>query len=105
VDEEQRARAVVVAGYAIETPGLILNSKSREFPNGLANSSRLVGKFLMTQSAPIVWGHFTEMIRQYKAPPACAMTEEFYETEPARGFVRGFSLQTVSPLSIAMLTS
>src|SRR6185295_4898398 len=90
------------AGYAIETPRLLLNSKSSRFPDGLANSSGLVGKNLMAQAGPVVWGHFEEMIRQYKAPPACALTEEFYETDPRNDFVRGYALQTVAPLPIAM---
>lgn len=101
-EEEQRARAVVVAGYAIETPRLLLNSTSARFPDGLANSSGLVGKYLMAQAAPVVWGRFAEMIRQYKAPPACACTEEFYETDRRNDFVRGYALQTVAPLPIAM---
>ncbi|MGH9445346.1 MAG: GMC oxidoreductase, partial [Terriglobia bacterium] len=37
----------------------------------------------------------------YKAPPAHALTEEFYETDPKRGFARGFAIQTVGPLPIA----
>jgi choline dehydrogenase-like flavoprotein len=37
----------------------------------------------------------------YKAPPAHALTEEFYETDPRRGFARGFAIQTVGPLPIA----
>jgi choline dehydrogenase-like flavoprotein len=101
--EEQRAKAVIVAGYAIETPRLLLNSTSAQFPNGLANSSGLVGKFLMAQAGPVVWGLFDEPIRQYKAPPACACTEEFYETDPRNSFARGYALQTVSPLPIAMV--
>jgi choline dehydrogenase-like flavoprotein len=100
--EEQKARNVVVAGYAIETPRLLLNSKSGRFPNGLANSSGLVGKRLMAQAGQVVWGRFPGMIRQYKAPPACAETEAFYETDHRNDFVRGFSIQSVSPLPIAM---
>ncbi len=102
VEEEQRARAVIVAGYAIESPRLLLNSTSSRFPDGLANSSGLVGKYLMAQAGPVVWGRFPGLIRQYKAPPACASTEEFYETDPRNDFVRGYSLQTVAPLPIAM---
>ncbi|MBF6611494.1 MAG: GMC family oxidoreductase, partial [Chloroflexi bacterium] len=101
-EEMQRARAVIVAGYSIETPRLLLNSTSSRFPNGLANSGGVVGKYLMAQAGPVVWGRFDEMIRQYKAPPACACTEEFYETDPRNDFVRGYALQTVSPLPIAM---
>ena len=101
-EELQRAKVVVVGGYAIETPRLLLNSTSSRFPDGLANSSGLVGKFLMAQAGQVVAGRFPEMIRQYKAPPACACSEAFYETDPRNGFARGYALQTVSPLPIAM---
>lgn len=103
-EELQRAKLVIVAGYAIETPRLLLNSTSSRFPHGLANSSGLVGKFLMAQAGQVVVGRFPEMIRQYKAPPACAISEAFYETDPKNDFVRGYALQTVSPLPIAMAT-
>ena len=36
----------------------------------------------------------------YKAPPPEISSEQFYETDPARGFARGFSIQTVGPLPI-----
>src|SRR6185312_4042045 len=39
--------------------------------------------------------------RMYKGPPANTLTEEFYETDPKRDFVRGFAIQTVGPLPIA----
>jgi choline dehydrogenase-like flavoprotein len=102
VEEEQKARAVIVAGYAIESPRLLLSSTSSRFPDGLANSSGAVGKFLMAQAGPVVWGRFDQPIRQYKSPPACAITEEFYETDPRNDFARGYALQTVAPLPIAM---
>lgn len=98
----QRAKTVVVAGYAIETPRLLLSSTTSRFPNGLANSSGLVGTHLMAQAGPVVWGRFGGMIRQYKSPPACAISEEFYETDPRNDFARGYALQTVAPLPIAM---
>ena len=101
-EEFQPARLVIAAGYAIETPRLLLNSKSGRFPNGLANSSGLVGKNLMTQAAHIAIGRYSEMIRQYKGPPAQVETEEFYETDPSRGFARGYSIQSVGPLPISM---
>ncbi|MGH2513295.1 MAG: GMC family oxidoreductase N-terminal domain-containing protein, partial [Candidatus Limnocylindrales bacterium] len=98
----QRARAVIVAGYAIETPRILLNSASAAAPNGLANSSGLVGRNLMAQVGTVVWGRFPWLIRQYKSPPACALSEAFYETDPANDFVRGFALQSIAPLPIAM---
>ena len=97
----QRARAVIVSGYAIETPRLLLNSACPGHEHGLANSSGLVGKFLMVQAGNVILGEFEDLIRLYKAPPAHALTEEFYETDPKRDFARGFAIQTVGPLPIA----
>jgi choline dehydrogenase-like flavoprotein len=45
-EREVRARVVVLAASACETSRLLLNSKSTRFPQGLANSSGLVGKYL-----------------------------------------------------------
>jgi choline dehydrogenase-like flavoprotein len=96
----QRADAVVVAGYSIETPRLLLNSASARFPHGLANGNDQVGRCVMVQGAPQVAGRFPDEMRMYKAPPPEISSEQFYETDVARGFVRGFSIQTVGPLPI-----
>ncbi|MCA1725432.1 MAG: GMC family oxidoreductase, partial [Thermomicrobia bacterium] len=100
-EREQKAKVVIVCGYAIETPRLLLNSACPDFPQGLANSSGTVGKYLMVQAGNVVLGRFPDLIRMYKAPPAHALTEEFYETDPSRGFARGFAIQTVGPLPIS----
>jgi choline dehydrogenase-like flavoprotein len=97
----QKAKAVIVAGYAIESPRLLLNSASPGHENGLANSSDTVGRYLMAQAGNVILGRFEELVRMYKAPPAHALTEEFYETDPKRDFARGFAIQTVGPLPIA----
>jgi hypothetical protein len=77
-----------------------LNSANRRFPHGLGNSSDQVGRYVMVQGAPQVAGRFPEEVRMYKAPPPEICSEQFYETDPARGFSRGFSIQTVGPLPI-----
>ncbi len=97
----QRARCVIVSGYAIETPRLLLNSACPGHESGLANSSGTLGKYLMAQAGNVILGRFDDLIRMYKAPPAHALTEEFYETDPKRDFARGFAIQTVGPLPIA----
>ena len=97
----QKAKAVIVSGYSIETPRLLLNSACDGYENGLANSSGTVGRYLMAQAGNVVLGRFEEPVRMYKAPPAHALTEEFYETDPKRDFARGFAIQTVGPLPIA----
>ena len=96
----QRAAAVAVAGYSIETPRLLLNSASRRFPDGLCNDFDQVGRYLMVQGAPQTAGRFDAEVRMYKAPPPEVSSEQFYETDPAKPYKRGFSIQTVSPLPI-----
>jgi choline dehydrogenase-like flavoprotein len=96
----QRADAVAVAGYSIETPRLLLNSTSRRFANGLSNSNDQVGRCVMVQGAPQVAARFPEEARMYKMPPPEICSEQFYETDETRGFLRGFSIQTVGPLPI-----
>ncbi|MGB3335125.1 MAG: GMC family oxidoreductase [Mycobacterium sp.] len=96
----QRAKVVAVAGYSIETPRLLLNSTSARFPHGLGNNSDQVGRYVMVQGAAQTAGRWSEELRMYKAPPPQVTSEQFYETDTARGFARGFSIQTVSPLPI-----
>jgi choline dehydrogenase-like flavoprotein len=92
--QEQKARLVVLACNGIGTPRLLLNSRSRLFPNGLANSSGLVGRCLMFHPYAMVTGVFPEHLEGYKGPAGCSIiSQEFYETDLARGFVRGYSFQ------------
>lgn len=51
-----RAKIVVLAASACESARLLLNSKSSDFPNGLANSSGVVGKYLMDSTGTSVAG-------------------------------------------------
>ncbi|MGK7369588.1 MAG: GMC family oxidoreductase [Candidatus Halalkalibacterium sp. M3_1C_030] len=51
-----RAKVVVLAASACESARLLLNSKSADFPNGLANSSGVVGKYLMDTTGTSVAG-------------------------------------------------
>lgn len=96
----QRATVVAVAGYSIETPRLLLNSTSRRFPHGVGNDTDQVGRYVMVQGAAQTAGRWPEELRMYKAPPPQVTSEQYYETDPTRGFARGFSIQTVSPLPI-----
>jgi choline dehydrogenase-like flavoprotein len=100
VERFQRARMVAVAAYSIETPRLLLLSACPQFPDGIGNDHGQVGRYLMVQGAPQTAGRFADEVRMYKAPPPEVTSEEFYETDPARGAARGFSIQNVSPLPI-----
>ncbi|MDG0024885.1 GMC family oxidoreductase [Trinickia sp. Y13] len=94
----QRARNVVVAGYAIETPRLLLMSATPRFPDGLANRSGLVGKNLMVQSNQAVWGLMDEEIRWYKGPPSLAMSEHWNYTDEGKDFFGGYCYMSQGPL-------
>ena len=88
----QRARVVVMASNGLGTARLLLNSTSSQFPDGLANSSGLVGKNLMYHRVATVMGQFDEDLDCYKGPGSAALiSDEFYESDARRGFVRGHS--------------
>jgi hypothetical protein len=94
----QRARNIVVAGYAVETPRLLLNSASSLFPDGLANSSGMVGKCFMVHTGEQAFAKFAKRINQYKAPPpGGAITEHFNRTIPEVDFICGYAIEVVGP--------
>jgi choline dehydrogenase-like flavoprotein len=105
-EHEQLARIVVVCANGIGTPRLLLVSKSKEFPNGLANSSGLVGKGLMLHVWRRVRGIVPECIDSYLHPVHNPVfSHQFYETETGRGFLRGYTMYvrgTGGPLSTAL---
>ncbi|HET7887019.1 MAG TPA: GMC family oxidoreductase [Bradyrhizobium sp.] len=101
----QRAKNVVVAGYSIETPRLLLNSASGKFPDGLANSSGLVGKNLMVQSNQAVWGTSNREIRSYKGPPSLAVTEHWNYADEGKDFYGGYCYMSQGPLPIVWATT
>ncbi len=89
----QPAEVVVIACNGVGTPRLLLNSASAKFPNGLANSSGLVGKNLMFHPFAQAYGFVNEPLDGYRGSPLCVWSKQFYETDPARDFVRGYTLQ------------
>ena len=60
-DYAVRARIVVLAASACESARLLLNSKSGRFPDGLANSSGAVGRYLTDSTGLHVTGHIPKM--------------------------------------------
>jgi choline dehydrogenase-like flavoprotein len=85
----QRAKAVVVCANGVETPRLLLISKSNRFPHGLANSSGMVGKCLMWDNSAGVQGVFEHPLHDYKSIRATRVLHDFYESDPKRGFYGG----------------
>lgn len=94
VERRQRAEVVVLACNGVGTPRLLLNSACARFPDGLANRSGLVGRNLMLHPWGFVQGVFKEPLQSRFGPGSCSiLSQEFYESDPSRGFVRGYTLQ------------
>ena len=92
------ARAVVVAAHAVETPRLLLMSANTTFPNGLANSSGLVGKNFMAHPTCTVTGFFEDRINAYRGPTmGNVLSQDWYRNDGNRGFARGYTLESFVP--------
>jgi choline dehydrogenase-like flavoprotein len=106
VERAQKAHVVVLACNGIGTPRLLLNSRSKHFPDGLANRSGLVGHNLMFHPYAMVTGVFDQPLEGYKGPTGCCiMSQEFYETNLSRSFLRGYSFEILrgfGPVSTAL---
>jgi choline dehydrogenase-like flavoprotein len=96
----QKAMNVVVAGYAIETPRLLLNSATPKHPGGLANRSGLVGKNLMVQLNQAVWGQVDGEVRSYKAPPSLAISEHWNYEDQGKDYFGGWCYMSQGPLPV-----
>jgi choline dehydrogenase-like flavoprotein len=99
----QPASLVIVAANGIGTPRLLLMSASNRFPDGLANSSGLVGTRLMIHPFGTSVGLYEEEIGDWTGPAGEAIESmQFYETDTSRGFVRG-SKWHIIPSSVSPL--
>jgi len=103
---EQRAPLIILAANGIGTPRLLLNSRSKHFPDGLANRRGMVGKCLMFHPFGTASGIMPEPMQSFEGPIGCSIySHEFYETDASRGFIRGFQMQVVretGPLNEAL---
>ncbi len=62
---ELRAEVVVLAAFNIENVRLLLNSAGDKAPDGLANSSGLVGHYVMCHPSVMVFGLFDEELQNH----------------------------------------
>ncbi len=106
-ENELKAKVVILATHAIETPRLLLLSSNATFPNGLANSSGCVGKYLMSHPTWQVFGTFEEPINAFKGMQmGHVMVQDFYKPDARRGCARGFILLSymMTPITYANLS-
>ena len=100
----QKARNVIVAGYSVETPRLLLNSASPAHPHGLANAEGQVGRSLMVHANHAVWGVMEDEVRWYKGPPSMAVCEH-WNYDDDKDFHGGYSFMSQGPLPTDFATS
>ena len=101
----QRAKAVVLCANGAETPRLLLMSKSNLFPNGLANSSGLVGKYLTFNGGSFAGGLFAHEINGHKSVQVSRYIQDFYRLDRKHGLIGGGGIDTrfdFYPVSFAM---
>jgi choline dehydrogenase-like flavoprotein len=85
----QRAKAVVLSANGSESARLLLMSKSARFPDGLANSSGVVGKHVMFGNTVSVGALFEHPLNEYKGVISGAGIVDYVHSDPKRGFYGG----------------
>ncbi len=85
----QKAKAVVLSANAGESARLLLMSKSARFPNGLANSNGVVGKYAMFGNGAGASALFEHPLNEYKGVISGAAIVDYVPSDPKRGFYGG----------------
>jgi choline dehydrogenase-like flavoprotein len=85
----QRAKAVVLSANGSESARLLLMSKSARFPDGLANSSGVVGRNLMMGNTVSANALFEHPLNEYMGVISGAAIVDYVPSDPKRGFYGG----------------
>jgi choline dehydrogenase-like flavoprotein len=94
--QRHRAAVVALAANGLGTARLMLLSQSRRFPGGIGNDTGLVGRRLMHHPTGMVTGTFADAVEGWRGPFAVSiLCQQFYETDRARDFVRGYQMQLI----------
>lgn len=92
-----RAKAFVVAASACETARLLLNSRSSTFPNGLGNSSGVVGRYLTDSVGSDLAGHFPQLeampAHNHDGVGAMHLYMPWWRIGQKNGFLRGYHIE------------
>ncbi|HQT62886.1 MAG: 2-keto-gluconate dehydrogenase [Acidocella sp. 20-57-95] len=90
---KQTAKIVVLAGNCIESPRLLLNSKTGRYPNGLANGYGHVGRHYLRHIIQTVWSIFDQPVNMHRGELMGGLVADFAEHDPARGFAGGYYIE------------
>jgi choline dehydrogenase-like flavoprotein len=106
-ERQVEARIVILAAHALETPRILLLSTNKNFPDGLANSSGVVGRTLMSHPTWQVFGTFDEPVNAFKGMQmGHVMVQDFYAPNSKNNYARGFVLISymMTPITYANLS-
>lgn len=85
------AKIVAMGAFAIENPRILLNSATSRHPDGLANSSHLVGAYIMAHACGATYGLFDDETKPYMGRSGGELwSQANYETRSSNDYVGGF---------------
>lgn len=85
---ELTAELVVLGAFAVQNPRILLNSTSAQHPQGLANSSGLVGRYMMAHSAANLFGMFEENTEnEFGMTGGQLLCQDDYAKDPEKGYL------------------
>jgi choline dehydrogenase-like flavoprotein len=91
------AKAFVVAASACESARLLLNSKSNSFPDGLGNSSGVIGRYLTDSVGSSGFGHFPQLIKMpahnHDGVGGMHMYMPWWKFDRKNEFLRGYHIE------------
>jgi choline dehydrogenase-like flavoprotein len=74
-EDRATGKVFVIAAHGIETPKLLLQSRTDRWPRGVANSSDQVGRNLMDHPSQLTWARASEPLGKYRGPLSTAGIE------------------------------
>lgn len=108
--QEIEAKLFIVAAQAVETSRLLLNSKNKDFPKGLANSSGQVGKNMLFTGGGIGSGVFEDTILKDDRLFQTGLfvnrgLQDWYFTKEFKGGTIDFLFEHANPIRKALIAS
>jgi choline dehydrogenase-like flavoprotein len=93
-----RARVVIVAAACVDSTRILLNSKSQRYPNGIGNSSDVIGRYLVEQIRFHMFGFVPELMGTATQNDDGIGGEHIYlprfnHRGPKREYLRGYGMQ------------
>ncbi len=92
--QEQKARAVALAGNVVETTRLLLNSASNQYPNGLGNSSGHLGRNYMRHVFSLVLSVMPGPVNFHRGTQFTGLIFDEQYHKPERGFAGGYLFES-----------